>query len=286
MEELESVNMLYVNVHGTRVPALGFGTFQLTAENTHAAVFAALEAGYRHIDGAQGYRNEEYVGAALAESKISRREIFLTTKLDRPNHRYADAKRSLHESLAKLRTEYVDLFLIHWPSAEVPLEETMRALGELQADGLTRHIGVSNFPLATIAQARSLAPTPVFCNQVEYHALLAQTVLLGDARAHGSMLTAYSPLGRGIIPAEPALAEIGKKYGKSAAQIGIRWLLQQPMVSTIPRSATPERIRANFEVFDFELSPADMDRIWALPKDRRIVNTPWAPQWDTEPVTA
>lgn len=278
--------MIYVDVHGTRVPALGFGTFQLTAENTRPAVFAALETGYRHIDTAQAYANEEHVGAALAESKVPRNEIFLTTKLDRPNHRYADAKRSLHESVSKLRTEYVDLFLIHWPSADVPLAETMRALNELQAEGLARHIGVSNFPLAAIAQARALALTPIFCNQVEYHALLSQHVLLGDARSHGSMLTAYSPLGRGKVIAEPALAEIGKKYGKSAAQIALRWLLQQPHVSTIPRSATPERIRANFEVFDFELSEADMQRIWDLPKDRRIVQPPWAPQWDKEPVIA
>jgi 2,5-diketo-D-gluconate reductase B len=272
--------MIYATAQGVRVPALGFGTFGLAAESTREPVFTALEAGYRHIDAAQAYDNEEFVGAALAEARVPRKDIFLTTKLNKATQRYDEVKRSLHESLEKLRTDYVDLFLIHWPSHDVPLEETMRGMNEVRAEGLTRHIGVSNFPTAYIARARALAESPIFCNQVEYHALLSQDVLLEEARAHDSLLTAHCPLGRGIILEEPTFAEIGKQYGKSAAQVAIRWLISQPNVATFPRSAKPERVRANFDVFDFELSEADMQRIAALPKDRRVVQPPWAPQWD------
>ncbi|MBV8601859.1 MAG: aldo/keto reductase [Candidatus Eremiobacteraeota bacterium] len=278
--------MRYVEIQGVRVPALGFGTWALTAENTRLSVLRALQAGYRHVDTAQAYDNEEHVGAALREAKIPRSEIFLTTKLHMETQRYDEAKRSLEISLEKLGTDYVDLFLIHWPSSSVPLEETMRALNELQAKGMTRHIGVSNFPSATIAKARALAATPLFANQVEYHALLSQNVLLEDARANGAMLTAYSPLARGKIVSEPTLGEIGKRYGKSAAQVGLRWLIQQVGVSAIPRSSNPERIRTNFEIFDFELDDGEMARIWTLPKDQRVVRPPWAPVWDPEPASS
>ena len=272
--------MIYVTAQRVRVPALGFGTFGLAADSTRESVFTALESGYRHIDAAQAYDNEEYVGAALAESKVPRTDLFLTTKLNKATQRYDDVKRSLHESLEKLHTDYVDLFLIHWPSHDVPLEETMRGMNEVRAQGLTRHIGVSNFPKAYVTRARALAESPIFCNQVEYHALLSQDLLLEEARAHDSLLTAHCPLGRGIILEEPVLAEIGKQYAKSAAQVGIRWLLSQPNVATFPPSEKPARIRANFDVFDFALSGADMQRIATLPKDRRVAQPPWAPQWD------
>ena len=272
--------MIYRTIANTRVPALGFGTLWITGDDCRRAVHSALEIGYRHIDTAQAYENEAEVGAALAGSGVARSEIFLTTKIHMEANRYNDAKRRVAQSLEDLRTEYVDLLLIHWPSTDVPLAETMRALNELQAAGACRHIGVSNFTLALITQARELAVTPLVTNQIEYHALLGQELLLEEARRHGSMVTAYSPLARGKIAAEPVLSEIGKRHGKNASQVGLRWLVQQDAVVAIPRTSSADHARSNFEIFDFALDGAEMARIDALPKDQRVVQPKWAPVWD------
>lgn len=185
---------------------------------------------------------------------------------------------SVEESLRKLQTEYVDLLLIHWPVKDVPLEATLAELFRLQAEGKTRHVGVSNFPSALLEAA--LKHGPIFNNQVERHPYLAQTRLTQFCQAHGVLLTAYSPLARGKVAEDPALKAIGADYGKTAAQVALRWFLEQDGVAVIPKAANRAHLEANFAVFDFSLSTDDMARIAALDRGQRLIHPGWAPAWD------
>ena len=258
--------------HGAQIPALGFGTSPMTGSLAPETVVAALKAGYRHIDTARKYGTEHSVGEAMRASGVPRSEIFLTTKVSHENLRATDFARSVEESLAALKVDYVDLLMVHWPNPEVALRETMPALAKAKRQGLAHHIGVANFNIALLDQAIKLCPEPLVALQAEYHPYLDQSKLLDAVRRRGLVFIAYCPLGRGRLFSDPVLAEIGKARGKSIAQVALRWLMQQN-VAAIPRSSDPQRIADNFKVFDFTLSDDEMQRIAALKRPNgRIAN--------------
>jgi len=254
------------------IPAIGFGTGAMTGGMSAEAVALALKAGYRHIDAARKYGTEPAVGEAMRASGVPRADIFLTTKVSHENLRAADFAKSVDDSLAALKVDYVDLLLVHWPNPDIALGETMTALAKAKRQGLARHIGVANFNIALLDQAAKLCPEPLVVLQAEYHPYLDQKKLLAAARQRGLVFVAYCPLGRGRLFGDSVLAEIAKAHGRSVAQVALRWLLQQG-VAAIPFSSNPERIAANFDVFDFTLSDDDVRRIAALKRaDGRIAN--------------
>jgi 2,5-diketo-D-gluconate reductase B len=267
-----------VEVQGTRVPVLGFGTWLIEGADATEAVRDALEIGYRQIDTARAYENEREVGRGIADSGVARQEIFLTTKVPHDQATAELVERDAEESLERLGVDYLDLLLLHWPSPDVPLEETLKAMTALRDDGRIRDLGVSNFPAGLLKQALELAP--VFCNQVEYHPFLGQERLLELARANDVLITAYSPLAHGKVPDDETLNRIGSQHGKTAGQVALRWLLDQDHVSPIPKASSHERRVENFEVFDFELSPEERAEIDGLPKAVRTADPPWAPDWN------
>jgi 2,5-diketo-D-gluconate reductase B len=267
-----------LTVQGTEIPRLGYGTWQVTGKDATDGVRDALEIGYRQIDTARAYGNETEVGAGLAASGVDRGEFFLTTKIWLDDYEPARLTAAAEDSLRQLRTDYLDLLLLHWPSADVPTERSLEAMRELQEQGKIRHAGVSNFPAKMLA--RALDVTPLLADQVEYHPFLAQDALLALAAERDLTLTAYSPLAHGKVVGHPELTAIGEQYGKSAGQVALRWLLDQPYVTTLPKASSHERRVENFQVFDFHLSDADRERIAALPKDVRTANPSWAPDWN------
>jgi 2,5-diketo-D-gluconate reductase B len=271
----------YLDIKGARVPALGLGTWQLSGRGCFEAVRQALDLGYRHIDTAQMYGNETEVGWAVRESGL-RDQIFLTTKLAPGNHAAAAVERSTEESLRRLATDHIDLLLIHWPTGEVPLGETLGALAALRNAGKTRHIGVSNFNVTLLDEAVGAHGADLLCNQVEYHPYLSQRAVLAAVRRHGLILTAYSPLARGRVQRDPVLTAIGRNYDKSPAQVALRWLLDQDAVA-IPKASRRAHLAANLAVFDFALSAGDRAAIDALRDGYRVVDPAgWAPDWDPE----
>lgn len=267
-----------IEVRGTRVPRLGFGTWQITGPAAEEAVRDALEIGYRQIDTARMYGNEAEVGAGLRGSGVDREDIFLTTKIWMDDFEPEKLKAAAEDSLRSLQTDYLDLLLLHWPSPEVPLAATLGAMNELREAGKIRQLGVSNFPARMLAEA--LEHAPVFSDQVEYHPFLDQSRLLDLARERDVLVTAYSPLAHGRIFNGPDLTAIGEAHGKTAGQVALRWLLDQPLVSPIPKASSHERRVENFDVFDFELSDEERRRIDDLHKDVRTANPAWAPDWD------
>ena len=273
--------MIHVEAQGARIPALGLGTWQLSGAVAQRMIGYALAIGYRHVDTAQMYGNEAEVGAAIESSPVPRGEIWLTTKIW-PDNFGADAlKRAAEQSVRRLRTE-PDLLLLHWPNPSVPLAETIGALNEVKRRGLARHIGISNFNVALIREARALSEEPLVANQVEYHPFLDQQAVLEEVRANGMALTAYSPLARGRVFRDPTIARIGERHGKNPGQVALRWLIQQDGVTAIPRSSREANVKANFEIFDFELSEAEMAEIFALahPRGRQVDFPGYAPRWD------
>jgi len=272
--------MKHIEVKGARVPALGLGTWQLSGRTCSEAVRQALELGYRHIDTAQMYGNENEVGRAIRESGIARGEIFLTTKLAPGNLTAPLVRRTAEESLKRLGLDHVDLLLIHWPSGEAPLGETLDAMAKLRAQGRTRFIGVSNFNVKLLQAAVESHGADILCNQVEYHPFLSQRAVMGALKGHGMMLTAYAPLGRGQVQRDPALSEIGRKHGKSAAQVALRWLIDQENVAAIPKAASRAHAAANIDIFDFELAAEDRAALDAMRGNLRIVDPGWGPHWD------
>jgi len=254
------------------MPALGFGTSPITGGLSADTVLAALKAGYRHIDTARKYGTEPAVGEAMRAAGVPRTDIFLTTKVSHENLRAGDFARSVDESLAALKVDYVDLLLVHWPNPQIAHAETMPALAKAKRQGLARHIGVANFNIALLEQAIKLCPEPLVALQAEYHPFLDQAKLLAAVRRHRLVFIAYCPLGRGRLFGNPVLAEIAGKRGRGIAQIALRWLLQQN-VAAIPFSSKPQRIADNFKVFDFTLDDDEMSRIAALKRaDGRVAN--------------
>jgi 2,5-diketo-D-gluconate reductase B len=267
-----------VEVQGTRIPVLGFGTWLITGPEASEAVRDALEIGYRQIDTARAYENEREVGQGIEDSGVPREQIFLTSKVPHDEATADEVERDCEQSLERLGVDQLDLLLLHWPSPDVPLEETLKAMTALRDDGRIRNLGVSNFPAGLLKHALELAP--VFCDQVEYHPFLGQDGLLELARANDVLITAYSPLAHGNVPDDGTLNRIGAAHGKTAGQVALRWLLDQDHVSPIPKASSHERRVENFEVFDFELTPEERGEIDALPKDVRTADPPWAPDWN------
>jgi diketogulonate reductase-like aldo/keto reductase len=256
--------MHFVEAGGASIPALGFGTYRLAEDEAERMVGEAISAGYRHVDTAQMYRNEAGVGRGLRGSGVDRDEIFLTTKVWPDNFGRQDLLSSMQQSLSKLELDHVDLVLLHWPSRSVSLEETISALNESRERGDTRHIGVSNFDPDLLSRAAELSDAPLVNNQVEYHPFRDQSPVLGAARDMGASVTAYSPLAKGRVSGDETLAKIGEAHGKDEGQVALRWLVQQEGVIAIPKTASPERCRSNFEIFDFELLDEEMQSISAL----------------------
>ena len=251
------------------IPQLGFGVFQVPPEDTAEVTVRALDTGYRHIDTAAAYRNEAGVGQALHSAGLDRGEVFITTKCFNDDHGYDQAKRAFKASLARLETDYVDLYLIHWPvPAHDKYVQTWKAFIELQAEGLIRAIGVSNFQPAHLRRLIDATGVTPALNQVELHPLLQQAGLRREHEQLGIVTEAWSPLAQGEVLDDPAIAEIAAAHGKTAGQVVIRWHLQLGNV-VIPKSVTPERIEQNFDVFDFELSDAEMGAIEALDAGHR-----------------
>ena len=255
------------------IPTVGFGTSPLTGGLTVQTALAALKAGYRHIDTARKYGTEPAVGEAMRASGIPRRDIFLTTKVSHENLRADDFARSVDESLAALKVDNVDLLMVHWPSPQIDVKETMAALAKAKRDKLARHIGVANFNIALLDKAVALCPEPLVALQAEYHPYLDQAKLIAAARRHGLVYIAYCPLARGRLFGDPVLDDIAEKRGRSVAQIALRWLIQQE-VAVIPFSSKPQRIADNFDVFDFTLDDDEMTRIAALKREGGRVANP------------
>lgn len=267
-------------IRGEAIPALGLGTFELTGPEGATAIRTAIELGYRQIDTAIRYGNEAEVGRAIRASGVPRSELFVTTKIWFNDLAPENVASRVGESLERLGLDQVDLLLVHWPTREVPLGETLAAFAEEKANGRTRLIGVSNFTVALLDEALDVHKADLFCNQVEYHPFLSQQKLLARMRRADMLLNAYQPIARGKVFKSELLNEIGRKYGKSAGQVTLRWLVQQDNVGAIPRSSRPENMRANLDIFDFELSSEDMAAIHGLARGERYSNFDWAPDWD------
>ena len=271
-----------VLANGANIPALGLGTFRMPGNDVLRVVPKALQIGFRHIDTAQIYGNEAEVGTAIRDSGVARSEIFLTTKVWVDKYKHDAFIASVGESLTKLKTDYVDLLLLHWPKSDVPLAERLGALNELVKAGKVKNIGLSNANVAMMDEAVTLSEAPIATNQVEYHPYLDQTKLLTSARKHGISITAYYLMADGKVPQDAVLKDIGSKYGKSAAQVVLRWAVQQDGVIALSKTATETRLQENFEIFDFALTDAEMAAVHKLAKpDGRIVNPAHlAPVWD------
>jgi 2,5-diketo-D-gluconate reductase B len=255
--------MEHVTVRDVEIPAPGFGTARLTGDDCRDAVADALELGYRHIDTAQMYDNEAAVGDAIVSANVDREDAFLVTKIHRRNLAHGDVLESVAGSLDRLGTT-IDLLLIHAPSRTVPIEESIEAMNELQDEGSVRHIGVSNFSVGQMEEAIAASETPILTNQVEYHPFEDRGDLLAFCIENEIMLTAYSPLARGRVAGNDVLEEIGARYGKTGAQVALRWLLQQEMVAPIPKAASHEHRATNLDILDFELTDCEMERVFEL----------------------
>lgn len=274
-----------IPAHGASMPAIGFGTM-LLPQRPVELVAHAIKSGYRLIDTARKYGTEERVGEGIRASGIVRGELWVTTKVTEENAREADFLKSAETSLKALGLDYVDLLLVHWPQPNVPLKETLGALAKAKRQGLAKHIGVSNYTLAMLEEAVRVCPEPLITNQIEYHAYLPQDRMLAALRSHGMILTAYCPVARGQLLDDSTIKDVAKAHGKTAAQVCLRWLLQQPMVAAVPRALEEAHIEENLDVFDFALSDDEMKKISALRTKRvRIADPPErAPKWDVEPV--
>lgn len=275
-----------ITVDGNTIPLLGFGTWQLEPADARRMVAEALRIGYRHIDTAWIYKNEAAVGDgirdAIAAGHVAREDIWLTTKIWVEHFDHAGLLKQAEESAASLGFT-PDLLLLHWPKTTPPFAETIGALNEAKEKGFTHNIGLSNFPSAQFREAQALSKARLITNQVEYHPYLKLTQLLETARELGSSITAWSPLAQGQVAGDPTLKEIGDHHGKTAAQVTLRWLIQQDVIA-IPRTTKVHRAEESFDIFDFALTDEDMDRIHALARpDGRLGD--WldkAFEWDHE----
>jgi 2,5-diketo-D-gluconate reductase B len=270
-----------ITAHGLHMPRLGLGTFRMTGATCQAAVESALALGYRHIDTAQMYCNQDAVGAALAASGVARGDIHLTSKDHHSIQTPSEFRTALDESLRLLRTDYLDLYMLHWPRPGTNLPVALETMMRLREAGFVRQIGVANCTVAHLRQALEEVRAPIVCNQIEYHVLIDQTTVLDYMRAHDLPVIAHVPLAQGQLAANATLATIGSRYGASAAQVALAWLLDQPDVAVIPKAARRESQLANLEAMRLRLDDADRAAIAALPKTLRCVNPPFAPVWDS-----
>jgi diketogulonate reductase-like aldo/keto reductase len=263
-----------IEANGACIPLLGLGTWELRGRACARVVEQALRLGYRHIDTAQLYENEREVGEGLHASGVRRNDVFVTTKIWPSHFTPRDLERSARERLAQLRLSEVDLLLLHWPNPKVPLADTLGALVKAKNDGLTRHIGVSNFTVALIEEALKVTSEPLVCNQFECHPFLDQSRLISECRRRGMAVVAYSPIARGAARNNEVLKRIAAAHKKTATQVCLRFLVQQDIV-VIPRTSKVERLSENAAIFDFALSSDEMDEIARLgSRDGRLVD--WA----------
>jgi len=271
-----------VACNGAAIPDFGLGTWRLRDAVATEMTAAALRLGVRHVDTARLYENEVAVGQGIRAAGLPREQIFVTSKIPPGSLKSDDVKRAAEASLRDLDIGYLDLLLVHWPNAAIPLKETLEAFAALKRRGLIRHIGVSNFTTRLIDEAVAVCPEPIVTNQVEYHPYLDQAKVLAACRRHGMSLTAYSPLARGRIAEDAAIQAIARAHGRTPAQAALRWLVQQPDVIAIPRSSRPARLAENFGIHDFALGAEEMTRIAALahPQGRDTSPDGWAPVWD------
>ena len=263
-----------------RIPRIGLGTWTLRGAEAQQAVEGAIGLGYRHIDTAAMYGNEDAVGAGIAASGVRRGEIFLTTKVWWTELAPDALRASAEASLKRLGMRYADLILIHWPAPEMDLPAALGALAKLQQDGLARAVGVSNFPAGLLERAIALGIAPLAALQVEAHVYLWQDRLAALCRRHGLALTAYAPIAKGQVNDDPVMRAIAAKYGASPVQVALAWLLAQEGVVAIPKSGRPEGQRENLAAASIRLDAEDLAAIARLPKDRRLVNPSFAPDWD------
>ena len=267
-----------IEAQGMRMAKLGLGTYRMKGEEGAAAVAQGLTMGYRHLDTAEMYDNEEAVGEGMRHSGVGRDQVHVTTKAWW-EHLAPDAMdRALDASLAKLQLPFVDLYLVHWPAPGMDLAQVMKALVSVQTSGRARAVGVANFPAAMLAEAVKLAP--IACNQVEYHVLLGQGVLLAAMRKLGVPLVAYAPLAQGRLADHAALRDIAAKHGATPAQVALKWLLDQEGVAAIPKASRQETQAGNLAALELKLDDADRKAIASLPKDQRFVAPGFAPAWD------
>ena len=266
--------------NGANIPLLGLGTWDIRGAVCTRIVEQAIRLGYRHVDTAAAYENEREVGEGVKNSGVPRDQIFVTTKVWYTHLSPADFLRSARESLVKLKLDYVDLLLIHWPNESIPLDQTIAALCKAKRDGMTKNIGISNFTTALINEAVQYATEPIAANQIELHPYLDQSRVIEACKSNGIAVTAYSPIARGKTGGDPVLEKIGRAHKKSEAQVCLRYLIQQGIIA-IPRTSKVERLSENAEIFDFELSPAEMAEVRSLAKpDGRMISPAWAPAWD------
>jgi 2,5-diketo-D-gluconate reductase B len=271
-----------VVANGAKIPAIGFGSYGMSRAEMLRMIPAALKSGFRHIDTAQIYRNEAEVGECTAASGVPRSELFVTTKVWVANYPASRFASSVDDSLRNLRTDYVDLLLLHWPHDGVPLAEQIGLLNETVKSGKARHIGVSNFNRDILRRAIGLSAHPLVTNQFEYHPYLGQSLLTGATRQAGLAVTAYCAMAVGRVLGDPTLTEIAASHGRSIPQVVLRWLVQQDGVVALSRTTNPNRLAENLAIFDFELGEDEMAAIQTLADPNgRIVSPPGlAPAWD------
>ena len=266
------------------IPVLGLGTWQSTGQDCVDVVSQALKMGYEHIDTAQAYGNEKEVGQGIKQSGVSRDKFFLTTKIFPDDMKFEPEKliAAAKRSLADLDTDYVDLLLLHWPDDRVPLSETIPALCELQKQGLTRHIGVSNFNIANIIEAEKYADVPIVVNQVEFHPFIKQKTLQTFLNNHHILLEAYSPLARGDVFDNEIIKEIADKHNVTPAQISLAWILADKHRIAIPKTANPDHLQGNLDAINVQLSADDIEKISSLARTdgRKIKHPDYSPEWD------
>ena len=272
--------MKHLQTQGISLPRLGLGTFRMQGDACRAAVESALTLGYRHIDTAEMYGNEEAIGAAIAASRLARGDLHVTTKVWNENLAPDAIRRSFEASLKKLRLDQVDLYLVHWPARSMNLPAMFETLLRLKEEGRTRAIGVANFNIALLKTVVEEIKAPIACNQVEYHVMLDQTPLRKYLAAKSIPLVAYCPLAQGRVASDATLMAIGHKHGASAAQVALKWLLDQDGVAAIPKASRSESQKANLGALNVGLDDEDLNAIAGLPKDRRCVNPGFAPVWD------
>jgi 2,5-diketo-D-gluconate reductase B len=271
-----------VKAGGASIPLLGLGTWDLRGRTCARIVKEALGLGYRHIDTAEMYDNERDVGDGLRASGVKRSDVFVTTKIWPDHFAPRELERAARASLSRLGLQEVDLLLLHWPNPRIPLADTLGALAKVKREGLTRHIGVSNFTVALIEQAVALTAEPLVCDQIEYHPFLDQSKVIAACREHDMAVVAYSPIARGKAGGDRVLAKIAAAHYKTAAQVSLRFLVQQNIV-VIPRTSKTDRLSENAAIFDFKLSPQDMSEIASLARrDGRIVDWSYSgpANWD------
>ncbi len=261
---------------GVGIPQLGFGVFQIKPDETAAAVKTALEIGYRHIDTAEMYGNEKEVGQGIRDAGVERGDVFITSKLNNGFHKPDDARRAFDGTLKALDSDYVDLFLIHWPLPTLydgDFVSTWKVFEEFARDGRARSIGVSNFQVAHLKRLADETDTVPSVNQIEVHPYFANDEVRAYGREHGIATEAWSPIAQGRVLDDPVINRIAEARDKSPAQVVLRWHIQRGDI-VFPKSVTPERVKANFELFDFELDGSDMDAISALDKGESGRNGP------------